>query len=129
MRVLDWALLMALGAAVAAPRASAQTATARFDVDSVGDSTLTFAVGTARWVSPGRTGLAVEPLHHDELIARIKIIRVDHGTATALITGQTARVVPGQVALLRQPPPPFYKVGLFWIGAAVGAAIALIASR
>jgi hypothetical protein len=129
MRVHFWALLIALGAAIAAPAASAQTATARFDVDSVGDSTLTFSVGPAHWVSPGRTGLAVEPRRHDELIARIRIIRVDHGTATALITGQTARVVPGQVALLRQPPAPFYKVGLFWIGAAAGAAIALIASR
>jgi hypothetical protein len=129
MRVHRWALLIALGVAAAAPRASAQAATTRFDVDSVGDSTLTFAVGAARWVSPGRTGLAVEPQRHDELIARIRIIRVDRGTATALITGQTARVVPGQVALLRQPPPPFYKVGVFWIGAAVGAAIALIASR
>lgn len=88
---------------------------------------MTFAVGNARWVRAGQTGLAVEPTRHDELIARLKVLKVQSGTATALITGQTSRVENGQVVLIRRPPPPFYTVGLFWIGTAVGAAIMAIA--
>ena len=107
----------------------AQIGSARFDIDSVGDSTVTFAVGNARWVHAGQTGLAVEPRRHDELIARLRILQIQNGTATAVITGQTSRVTAGQVALIRRPPPPFYTVGLFWVGAAVGAAIAILATR
>jgi hypothetical protein len=125
MRVLFWALLIAASAATA----GAQTGSARFDIDSVGDSTVTFAVGNARWVHAGQTGLAVEPRRHDELIARLRILQITNGTATALITGQTSRVSPGQVALIRRPARPFYAVGLFWIGAAVGAAIMFAATR
>jgi hypothetical protein len=125
MRVLVFALLIAASAATA----EAQTGSARFDIDSVGDSTVTFAVGNARWVHAGQTGLAVEPRSHDELIARLKILSVTRGTATALITGQTSRVVIGQVALVHRPPPPFYAVGLFWVGTAIGAAIMFIATR
>jgi hypothetical protein len=123
MRLVFWALL------IAASTARAQTGSARFDIDSVGDSTVTFAVGNARWVHAGQTGLAVEPRRHDELIARLRVLSVASGTATALITGQTSRVVSGQVALIRRPPPPFYAVGLFWIGTAVGAAVMFIATR
>jgi hypothetical protein len=123
MRLVFWALL------IAASTARAQTGSARFDIDSVGDSTVTFAVGNARWVHTGQTGLAVEPRRHDELIARLRVLSVASGTATALITGQTSRVVSGQVALIRRPPPPFYAVGLFWIGTAVGAAVMFIATR
>ena len=125
MRLLVVALLIAASAATA----RAQTGSARFDIDSVGDSTVTFAVGNAKWVRAGQTGLAVEPRRHDELIARLKVLTVSSGTATALITGQTTRVSTGQVALIRRPPAPFYTVGLFWIGTAVGAAIMLIATR
>jgi hypothetical protein len=125
MRVLVFALLIAASAATA----GAQTGSARFDIDSVGDSTVTFGVGNAKWVHAGQTGLAVEPTRHDELIARFKVLSVKSGTATAVITGQTSRVLTGQVALIRRPPPPFYAVGLFWIGTAVGAAIMLIATR
>jgi hypothetical protein len=125
MRVVLCALLLIAGPAMA----RAQVGSARFDIDSVGDSTVTFSVGNARWVRAGQTGLAVEPRRHDELIARLRILRVSAGTATALITGQTSRVAEGQVALIRRPAPPFYTVGLFWVGAAVGAAITLIATR
>jgi hypothetical protein len=124
MRFVFWALLIALPAG-----AGAQTGSARFDIDSVGDSTVTFAVGGARWVRAGQTGLAVEPLRHDELIARLRVIRVNAGTAIAVITGQTSRVTTGQVALIRRPDRPFYTAGLFWIGTAVGAAIMFIATR
>lgn len=124
MRVLLCALLIALPAT-----AHAQIGSARFDIDSVGDSTVTFSVGNARWVHAGQTGLAVEPRNHDELIARLRVLQVRDRTATALITGQTGRVTAGQVALMRRPAPPFYTVGLFWVGAAVGAALTFIATR
>jgi hypothetical protein len=124
MRVILWALLIAVPAI-----AHAQLGSARFDIDSIGDSTVTFAIGNTRWVHAGQTGLAVEPRRHDELIARLRIIRVANGSATAVITGQTSRVSEGQVALIRRPAPPFYTVGLFWIGAAVGAAITFVATR
>ena len=125
MRVALCALLL-----IAVPAtARAQVGSARFDIDSVGDSTVTFSVGNARWVRPGQTGLAVEPRRHDELIARLRVLRVANGTATAVITGQTGRVTEGEVALIRRPAPPFYTVGLFWVGAAVGAAITFIATR
>ncbi len=124
MRFILWALLIAAPAA-----AHAQVGSARFDIDSIGDSTVTFAVGNARWVHAGQTGLAVEPRRHDELIARLRVITVSNGSATAVITGQTSRVSEGQVALIRRPAPPFYTVGLFWIGAAVGAVITFAATR
>jgi hypothetical protein len=124
MRFILWALLIAFPAG-----ARAQVGSARFDIDSIGDSTVTFSVGNARWVRAGQTGLAVEPRRHDELIARLRILQVSSGRATALITGQTSRVTDGQVALIHRPAPPFYTVGLFWIGAAVGAAITFVATR
>lgn len=124
MRAHLCALLIALPAT-----ARAQIGSARFDIDSVGDSTVTFAIGNARWVHAGQTGLAVEPRSHDALIARLRVLQIQNGTAIAVITGQTSRVTAGQVALIRRPKPPFYAVGLFWIGAAVGAAITAIALR
>lgn len=124
MRVILCALLIAFPAI-----GRAQVGSARFDIDSIGDSTVTFAVGNAHWVRPGQTGLAVEPRRHDELIARLRVLNVSNGTATALITGQTSRVTEGQVALIRRPARPFYVDGLFWIGAAVGAAITFVATR
>jgi hypothetical protein len=124
MRAILCALLIAVPAI-----AHAQLGSARFDIDSIGDSTVTFAIGNTHWVHAGQTGLAVEPRRHDELIARLRIIRVANGSATAVITGQTSRVSEGQVALIRRPAPPFYTVGLFWIGAAVGAAITFVATR
>lgn len=124
MRVILCALLIALPAV-----GRAQIGSARFDIDSIGDSTVTFSVGNARWVHAGQAGLAVEPTRHDELIARLRVLHVANGRATAVITGQTSRVIEGQVALIRRPARPFYADGLFWIGAAVGAAITFVATR
>ena len=124
MRVVICALLIALPAT-----ARAQIGSARFDIDSVGDSTVTFSVANARWVRAGQTGLAVEPRNHDELIARLRVLRISDRTATAVITGQTSRVSQGQVALFRRPAAPFYTVGLFWVGTAVGAVVMFLATR
>lgn len=125
MRDILCALLLIVFPAVT----RAQVGSARFDIDSIGDSTVTFSVGNARWVHAGQTGLAVEPTRHDELIARLRVLHVANGRATAVITGQTSRVTDGQVALIRRPARPFYAEGLFWIGAVVGAAITFVATR
>jgi hypothetical protein len=115
------------GLLAAAPSLAAQEARARFDVDSVGDSTFTFAVGRAHWVSRGQRGLAVDAKQSDALIARFRVLRVEHGIATAVVTGQTARVTPGEVALLSEPRPRFYEMPVFWIALGVGGAIGFFA--
>jgi hypothetical protein len=113
--------------AVAVPPLAAQEARVRFDVDSVGDSTFTFTVGKAHWVSRGQRGLAVDAKQSDALIARFRVLRVEHGVATAVVTGQTARVMPGEVAVLAEPKAPFYVQPFFWIALAVGGAIGFVA--
>jgi hypothetical protein len=95
----------------------------RFDVASVADTTLTFATVGARWVSPGQAGLAVDPAHGDALIARIRIARVDSGTATAVVTSQTARLRTAHVVLLSPPKRAFYAQPWFWGAAVAGGVI------
>ena len=106
--------------ALAALPASAQNE-ARFRVTSVGDSTLNFPVGSNRWVAQGRKGIIVDPRRDDVLIARIAILSVNRGTATALITGQTTPVQTSHVAVLERPVTRFYSRGDFWLGILVGA--------
>src|SRR5271168_1683482 len=112
MRHTRTLLTISLLAAVplAARPLAAQEARVRFDVDSVGDSTFTFAVGRAHWVSRGQRGLAVDAKQSDALIARFRVLRVEHGVATAVVTGQTARVTTGEVAVLAEPKPRFYEM-------------------
>lgn len=120
----------ALGAGAAAvviPRpAFAQSARVRFDIDSVGDSTFTFLVGSARWVTPGRGGMAVDPSRGDELIAEFRVVRVAGGVATAVVTGQTTRLKATDVVVVPPPGRPFYAEPVFWVGAVVGAAVGLL---
>lgn len=114
---------MVLAAALAPRSGAAQVAHARFDVDSVGDSTFTFVVGGAQWVSPGLRGLTVDPKRGDELIAKFRVMLVRRDTATAVITGQTGRVERGQVALLQEPKLKFYEQPTFWLALAAGGVI------
>ncbi len=119
----------ALGGAISlAPRAAqAQSAHARFDIDSITDSTFTFVVRHAHWVARGKTGLAVDPEHGDELIAEFRVVQVEGGVATAVVTGQTARVKAGNVAVMEPPGRPFYREPLFWAGAVAGGIIGYVA--
>ena len=103
--------------------AAAQTAYARFDLTSIADTTFTFAIPRATWVVPGLRGLAVDPTRGDELIAKFRVTAVDHGTATAAITGQTGRLTTAHVALLVQPQTPFYARPWFWLGVVAGGLI------
>jgi hypothetical protein len=124
----SWTLLTTFCFLVTAPHVvAAQETRARFDIDSVGDSTFTFGVARAHWVHRGQRGIAVDATQRDELIARFRVLRVDHGVATAVVTGQTARVQSGEVALLKQPGTPFYVEPYFWAALAAGGLIGYFA--
>jgi hypothetical protein len=111
----------------AAPRlAQAQSARVRFDIDSVADSTFTFFVGHAHWVSPGRVGSVVDPAQGDVLVAEFRVIQVTERVATAVITGQTTRLKVTDDVVVAPPTHPFYIEPLFWIGAAAGIVVGLL---
>jgi hypothetical protein len=104
---------------------AAQEGAVRFEITNVSDSTFTFPVGRNRWVSKRQRGIAVDPRRRDVLVARFRVLRVESGTATALITGETTRLEADDVALLERPRPRFYQRAEFWMGAAIGAAVGL----
>jgi hypothetical protein len=110
-------------------RLDAQGAYTRFDITAVGDTTFTFATTGFRWVKASQTGLVVDPAHGDELIAKFRVIRSRKGTATALVTGQTARLTTSYVALLTQSRPIFLTRAWFWLGVAIGGAIGYVVHR
>lgn len=127
MRALSIALLAAaLG--IARP-AQAQRGAYRFEIVTATDSTITIPTDSAGWVKRGTRGIAVDPRDHDSMVARFQVVRVDSGEATALITGQTTRVTTDHVALIERPVVPWYKQGVFWIGAALGGLIGVVATR
>ncbi|HKV50955.1 MAG TPA: hypothetical protein VJO52_07105 [Gemmatimonadaceae bacterium] len=109
--------------------AAAQSGAFRFEIVNATDSTITIPTDKMSWVKRGTRGIAVDPRDHDAMVARFQIVRVDSGQATALITGQTTRVTTDHVAVIERPHVPWYKQGVFWIGAVVGAAIGVVASR
>lgn len=127
MRAIIAALaIVALGLA---PSAAAQSGAYRFEIVNATDSTITIPTDRMPWVKRGTRGIAVDPRDHDAMVARFQVVRVDSGQATALITGQTTRVTTDHVAVIERPHVPWYKQGVFWIGAVVGAAIGVVASR
>ncbi|MDQ6887510.1 MAG: hypothetical protein M3068_09465 [Gemmatimonadota bacterium] len=122
---------LAVGLALSLAPASARSQEyTRFAVDSVVDSTFRFTLGGQRWVVPGQRGIAVDPRRRDALIARFRVLRVVRDTATALVTGQTARISTDLAALIERPQIPFYRRGLFWAGTIAGASVgAIIGAR
>ena len=126
--MIGWArlALVALGAATVASAAHAQSRQVRFPVTAVGDSTIEFQTGIARWIRPGQTGVAVDPRRRDVLIARFRVHTVREGSATGIITGQTGAVGLEHVAVLNEPRRSAYKSPAFWIGIAVGGALGFI---
>ena len=108
--------------AIAASTVQAQTNETRFNVSSVGDSTLNFSIGSNKWVVKGQKGIVVDPRRQDVLVARIAILAVNGATATALITGQTTGVETSHVAVLERPTVRIYKRSDFWVGLLIGAA-------
>lgn len=118
--------LCAIGAFLIAPAAGAQSRAARFAISTIGDSTIEFRTGQAKWIRPGQLGVAVDPRRRDELIARFRVVSVREGSATAVITGQTTAVVAEHVAMLDEPRRSAYRSPAFWIGIVVGGALGFI---
>ena len=121
-------LLAAAAAAIAArpDAAAAQQGAYRFEITAVGDSTVSFRIGDVSWVKPGMTGIAVDPMHHDALIARISVLRVSGSLATAVVTGQTARLTTDFMALLEQPAKKWYQHPATWIAAGAGIILGVV---
>lgn len=104
----------------------------RFEIVAVGDSTFAFLAPNAPWLTPGSSGIAVDPRRRDILVARFRVLARQADTATALVTGQTTRLITEHVALVSRPPaPPIVLRRIeqrrFWAGAAVGAVFGVIA--
>ena len=119
-----------LGLVLIAETVSAQSRGVRFEVTQVGDSTFRFPRGTAGWVRVGITGITVDPTRRDQLVARFRVVKIDSGLVTALITGQRTRVATEHIAVLAEPPKPWWKGITFWAGTVFGVVIgALIAGR
>jgi hypothetical protein len=118
--------ILGLFAVVAVSSAQAQSVETRFQVTSVGDSTVSFPIGKHKWVVPGRTGIVVDPKRQDVLVARISVLSVADGNAQALITGQTTTVQSGYVAVMEPPAVKFYSGRSFWLGTALGAVLGFV---
>lgn len=121
----------ALALVCAPPRARAQETAYRFEIASVGDSTVSLSTEKHEWVHAGQKGIAVDPMRHDALVARFVILRVDiqRKRALAVVTGQTTQLTTDHVALIDRPSKKWYAQPTLWIGAAVGAVIGAVAAH
>lgn len=121
-------LVFAMSAMACLPTAAeAQSLLARFRIEQVKDTTIVFNIGGQHWVRAGRRGQAVDPARDDEFVAEFRVIGVQGTTAEAVITGQTRRVQPEHVAVMQPPSRPFWRQTVFWIAAAGGAIVGLVA--
>jgi hypothetical protein len=122
-----WAFVLVL---VLPPAVQAQFKGVRFEITQVGDTTFRFPRGSAGWVKPGDTGIAVDPRRRDALVARFRVVKVDSGLVTALVTGMTTRVATEHIAVLSEPKKPWYRTITFWGGTVFGIVLgALIAGK
>lgn len=96
---------------------------ARFEIDSVTDSTATFRVREARWVRPGLQSYVVDPQQRDALVARLRVIARDSTSATALVTGQVTSVRPEHFLLVVRPERRWWESRAFWGGTLAGVTI------
>jgi hypothetical protein len=120
-------LLAVLAVALSSVPSAAQSRGVRFEITQVGDTTFRFPRGNAGWVGPDETGRVVDPRRRDVLVARFRVIRIDSGLVTALVTGQTTRVATEHIALMNEPPRPWYKGITFWGGLVFGFVAGLAA--
>jgi len=122
-----WAFVLVL---VLPPAVQAQSKGVRFEITQVGDTTFRFPRGSAGWVKRGDTGIAVDPRRRDALVARFRVVKVDSGLVTALVTGMTTRVATEHIAVLSEPKKPWYRTITFWGGTVFGIVLgALIAGK
>jgi hypothetical protein len=121
----------ALALACAPLRARAQETAYRLEITTVGDSTVTISTEKHEWVREGQKGIAVDPVHHDALVARFVILHVDpvHKRALAIVTGQTTRLTTQHVALIARPAKKWYAQPTLWIGTVVGLVIGAAVSH
>jgi hypothetical protein len=108
---------------VGATTAGAQDRSVRFEIASVGDTTVTIRLGRAKWIRPGARGVAVDPAQRDELVARFRVLRVTGSEAVAVVTGQTMPLSTAHMAVFSEPQRRFYGVRAFWLGLLGGALI------
>jgi hypothetical protein len=121
-----WYCLLMVG--LSAGPLGAQFRGVRFEITQVGDTTFRFPRGSAGWVRVGATGYAVDPRRRDVLVARFRVARVDSGLVTAVVTGQTTRVATEHIAVINEPPKPWYKGITFWAGTVFGIVIGALMS-
>ena len=125
---MNWFWLLALALAISSRPAVAQFRGVRFEITQVGDTTFRFPRGTAGWVKVGATGYAVDPRNRDILVARFKVAGVDSGLVTAVVTGARTRVATEHIAVMAEPPKPWYKGITFWAGTVFGIVIGALIS-
>jgi len=123
------ALLAAALLAIASVAAHAQQGAYRFEITAVGDSTIAFRAPDAPWMKRGLKGIAVDPTRRDALIARFTVLRVEGQLATAVITGQTAKVTTGYVALVEAPGKAWYAQPAVWIAGGAGLIAGILIAR
>lgn len=99
---------------------------ARFEIESVNDSTATFRVREATWVRPGLQSYVVDPAQRDALVARMVVVSRSGESATALVTGQVTSVKADHFLLVVRPASPWWKSARFWAGAVAGATATMI---
>lgn len=129
LRAVSFGCGLGLALVVGSSEAHAQFRGIRFEITQVGDTTFKFPRGNAGWVKPTMTGIAVDPRRRDALVAQFRVVRVDSGLVTALITGQTTRVATEHMAVMAEPPKPWYKGVTFWGGTVFGFVIGALLSR
>jgi hypothetical protein len=98
---------------------STSTAT-RLEITGVQDTTFSIAVRNVEWVTPGMSGIVVDPTKRDVLVARFRVVQRGVTEATAVVTGQTTKVTAEQAALLQAPAPRVESKKAFWSGVGLG---------
>jgi hypothetical protein len=123
--------IAALALCLAPAHVRAQETAYRFEIASVGDSTVSLSTEKHGWVRVGQKGIAVDPMRHDALVARFVILKIDaeHKRALAVVTGQTTRLTIEHVALIDRPVKKWYAQPTLWIGAVVGGVIGAVAAH
>ena len=113
-------LALALVLGPLARLAGAQERAVRFEITEAQDTTFTFSVGRYPWVAAGQTGIVVDPRRRDALVAGFRVVRVENGLATAVVTGQATTLNTTHAALLDEPRKSFWRQRQFWLGILLG---------